>query len=74
MQAFKDWYKNSGSAWSFSTEESKTNEQKFKVAWLAAVKWCEKVVRTTYYPDKILEKIEQELKGELNGKTSTGTV
>ena len=40
MKEFTKWYKNSGSAWSFTTEESKTNEQKFKVAWKTALVWA----------------------------------
>lgn len=38
MKEFKRWYKNSGNAWSFSTNS--TNEPKFRVAWKAALRWA----------------------------------
>jgi hypothetical protein len=39
MKAFEKWYSNSGCAWTFSIEESKTNKRKFEVAWKAALIW-----------------------------------
>lgn len=38
MIAFDEWYRNSGTAWSFPTKSR--NEDKFRLGWRKALEWA----------------------------------
>ncbi len=62
MKAFGEWYKNSGTAWSFPTKVR--HEDVFKVAWKAALEW----VRDELCPGNGMAYIREDIEEELEGK------